>query len=97
MILSGNDVRGADAIGAEGPPFLNLSTSAPGSFYQRTYLSLLGHFEYSRPCSGTRPVASLICEVFMIEQEKVNRVKILGYTIGVIVFVIVLAAKFVIR
>lgn len=33
----------------------------------------------------------------MIEQEKVNRVKILGYTIGVIVFVIVLAAKFVIR
>ncbi len=33
----------------------------------------------------------------MIEQEKINRVKIWGYTLGVIVFVAVVAWKFVIR
>jgi hypothetical protein len=33
----------------------------------------------------------------MIEQEKVNRVKIWGYTIGTILFVIALAVKFAIR
>ena len=33
----------------------------------------------------------------MLEQEKVNRAKIWGYAIRAIVFVIVLAAKFVIR
>ena len=33
----------------------------------------------------------------MIEQEKINRVKIWGYTIGAIVFVVVLAAKLLIR
>jgi hypothetical protein len=33
----------------------------------------------------------------MIEQEKANRVKIWGYAIGAIVFVIVLAVKFAIR
>jgi hypothetical protein len=42
-------------------------------------------------------VASLPCEVFMIEQEKVNRVKIWGYTIGAVIFVIVLAVKFAIH
>jgi hypothetical protein len=33
----------------------------------------------------------------MMEQEKINRVKIWGYTIGAIVFVIVMAVKFAIR
>jgi hypothetical protein len=33
----------------------------------------------------------------MIEQEKVNRIKIWGYALGVIVFVVVVAWKFVIR
>jgi hypothetical protein len=33
----------------------------------------------------------------MIEQETINRVKIWGYSIGAVVFVLVLVAKFVIR
>ena len=33
----------------------------------------------------------------MIEQEKINRVKILGYTLGVIAFVAVMAWKFMTR
>ncbi len=34
---------------------------------------------------------------FMIEQDKVNRVKIWGYTLGVVVFMVVVAWKFVTR
>ncbi len=33
----------------------------------------------------------------MIEQEKINRVKIWGYALGAIVFVVVVAWKFVTR
>jgi hypothetical protein len=36
-------------------------------------------------------------EVFMTEQEKVNRVRIWGYALGAIVFVVVIAWKFATR
>jgi hypothetical protein len=61
---------------------------------------LLCHTERSEESWPLPPLAFLallVGEVFMIEQEKVNRAKIWGYATGAVIFALVLAAKFVIR